>query len=326
MAAGPLSSQRLPDRWGAWPDVDALLDRLAPHLLTGPYVVQCPVPIDELAGLAADAVLAAFAFPSLGHDDVQRRVSIDVTDMIDALALAGVVERSGLDQASFDEVGRRRLGGLVSLTPAGVVTVRRLLEDAGYDAPVAGRLAEATATELLMGTDGCGFAGFWSELQAWRRRRSPGDALRELAAAAGGLDDPALRNLALAAMADIGGPAAEAEVRALAGRPEVRGAALCWLVDQGHEAHEALFVPAEPGPFVDVLAHRLVKGGPEAMVATLALAGTHEAQIALLATLWRSPSPATEAVLVALGDTHLSKAVAKAARKAAFQRRSCSTR
>lgn len=65
---------------GAWPDVDALLDRLAPHLLIGPYVVQRPVPIDELAGLAADAVLAAFVFPSLGDDDVQRRVSIDVTD------------------------------------------------------------------------------------------------------------------------------------------------------------------------------------------------------------------------------------------------------
>ena len=148
----------------------------------------------------------------------------------------------------------------------------------------------------------------------------------ELAAAAAALDDPALRNLALAAMADIGGSEAKAAVRALASQSAVRGAALCWLVDCGYEAPEVLFIPDEPGPFVDVLAHRLIKGGAEAMAATLALAGNHEAQIAVLKPLWRSPSPATEAVLVALGDTHPNKAVAKAARRAAFQRRSCSNR
>lgn len=326
MAAGPLSSQRLPDRWGAWPDVDALLDRLCVHLLIGPYVVQRPVPIDELAGLAADAVLDAFVFPSLDDDHVVRRVTIDVTDMIDALALAGVVERSGLDDDAFEEVGRRRLGGSVSLTPAGVVAVRRLLAAAGYDPPVAGRFARSTAAELLVGTEGEDFPVFWAELLAWRRRRSPNEAVRELAAAAAGLDDPALRNLALAAMADIGGPEAEAAVRTLTSDPGVRGAALCWLVDCDYEAPEVVFIPDEPGPFVDVLAHRLIKGGPEAMVATLELAGNHEAQIAVLKPLWRSPSPATEAVLVALGDNHPTKVVAKAARRVAFQRRSCSTR
>ena len=325
LAAGPLSSQRLPDRWGAWPDVDALLDRLCVHLLIGPYVVQRPVPIDDLAGLAAD-VLAAFVFPALDDDHLVQRVTIDVTDMIDALALAGVVERSGLDEGGVDEVGRRRLGGSASLTPAGVVAMRRLLAEAGYDTPVAGRFARSTAAELLVGTDGEDFPVFWAELQAWRRRRSPNEAVGELATAAAGLEDPALRNLALAAMADIGGFEAEAAVRTLASQPSVRGAALCWLVDCGYEPPEVLFIPDEPGPFVDVLAHRLIKDGPEAMVATLELAGNHEDQIAVLKPLWRSPSPATSAVLVALGDTHPTKAVAKAARRVAFQRRSCSAR
>jgi hypothetical protein len=84
--------------------------------------------------------------------------------------------------------------------------------------------------------------------------------------------------------------------------------------------------PATTGPFVDVLAQRLATAGPDAMAAALALAGSHEAQLALLARLWRSPSPATEAVLTALGRTHPSKVVAKAARRAVFQRRSWTTR
>ena len=37
--------------------------------------------------------------------------------------------------------------------------------------------------------------------------------------------------------------------------------------------------------------------------------------------LWRSPSPATEVVLAAIGDVHPVKVVAKSARKALFKRR-----
>ena len=327
MAIGPLRCQRLPDHWFAWPEVDELLDRFSVHLLAGPYALQRPVPIDDLAGVAAEAVLEAFAFPSLTDERVADRVALDVTDIVDALALAGVVERSGVEGvADAESAGRRRHGGAVSLTPAGVVTARRLLESAGYEAPRAGRFADATAAELLVGTNEGGFGALWGELEAWRRRRDPKDAVRQLAAAVVELDDPGLRNVALAAMADIDVDAAADEVRRLTAEAPVRGFALCWLVDHGFEDDDVLFDQDDPGPFVDVLAQRLVTGGPDAMAATLALAGNHEAQLALLVRLWRSPSAATEAVLTALGQTHASKVVAKAARRAVFQRRSWTNR
>ena len=47
----------------------------------------------------------------------------------------------------------------------------------------------------------------------------------------------------------------------------------------------------------------------------------YDAQTALLGSLWRSTSPATLPVLEAIGKMHTVKFVAKAARKAAFQRR-----
>ncbi len=71
-----------------------------------------------------------------------------------------------------------------------------------------------------------------------------------------------------------------------------------------------------------MLAHRLVTAGPAAMCEVLGLAGNHDAQVKTLAQLWRSPSSATDAVLAAIGETHPAKAVAKAARKGRFQRRS----
>lgn len=77
-----------------------------------------------------------------------------------------------------------------------------------------------------------------------------------------------------------------------------------------------------PGPFIDVLAHRFATGGREALTATLAVAGNHDDQVAAIAGLWRAPSPATLPVLEAIGKLHTVKFVAKAARKAAFQRRS----
>ena len=114
----------------------------------------------------------------------------------------------------------------------------------------------------------------------------------------------------------------EPEVRAVASLPERRGFALCWLVDHGLEEPEALFDPDDVSSFVDVLAHRLVTQGIDELCDTLALAGDHERQVALIGGLWRSPSPATELVLAALGETHPVKVVAKAARKALFKRRS----
>ena len=323
-AIGPLASQRDPDWWLAWPDVNELLDRFAVHLLAGPYVTQGPLPIDEMADVAVDAVLEAFEFPSLDDDQVARRVATDVIDIMDALELAGIVRRAGVVavEKPDDLAGRRRLGGCVELTPAGVAAAHRLLVAAGYDAPTAGRFSEASATELLLATDLDDFPVWWGEMRAWCGRRDAADAARELARAALELEDPALRNLALAVLGDLDLEIAGAEVRNLATVPGARGFALCWLVDHGLEDPKALFDPDDVSWFVDVLAHRLVTAGPDGLCETLALVGNHDRQIAVLAQLWRSPSRATDGILAAVGELHPAKIVAKAARKARFQRRS----
>lgn len=83
-----------------------------------------------------------------------------------------------------------------------------------------------------------------------------------------------------------------------------------------------LLDPDDVSSFVYVLAQRLVTGGPAGLCETLALAGSHDAQIRVIGLLSRSPSTATDAVMAAIGELHPTKAVAKAARKAQFQRRS----
>ncbi len=324
LAIGPLASQRDPDAWLAWPEVNEWLDHFVVHLLTGPYVAQRPMPIDELERVATDAVLAAFEFRALDDDRVERRVGTDVVDIMDVLALAGVVRRAGLPDPLDGEstAGRRRHGGTVELTAAGIATVHRLLVASGYDVPTAGRFTQSTATELFLGTDLDDFPMVWAELEAWRRRREPAQAAAELATAVRELADPALRNMALAMMGDIDLEVAGPEVRRLAAEPATRGFASCWLVDHGLEDPRALFDPSDVSWFVDVLAQRLVTAGADGLCDTLALAGSHDAQIEVIGRLWRSPSTATDNVLGAIGEIHPTKAVAKAARKAGFQRRS----
>lgn len=332
LSIGPLRALRDPSRWMAWPDVDELLDQFLLHLLSGPYVAQRPVPLAELASIAGEAVLEAFVFDNLSDDLVQQRVAADVVDIVDVLCLAGMMERVEVE-GDEDGVaggiaggavgrGRRRFGGSVLLTAAGVDATRRLLIAAGYDAPAAGQFADASATDLLTGTDLSDFPTLWGEVEAWRRRREPSEAVRELAEAAVALDDPALRQLALAVMADIDSAVAEPAVRKLAIEPAVRGFALCWLVDQGLEEEHTLFDSDDIFTFVDVLAHRLVTGGPDALIETLALVGSHESQIGVISQLWRSRSSATVVVLTAIGQCHPTRVVAKSARKAAFKCRS----
>jgi len=140
MTLGPLSSQRDPEGWLAWPQVVELLDHFAVHLLIGPYLAQCPLPIDDVARIATETVLDAFEFPYLEDSLVARHIGADVTDIMDALELAGMLRRldiAGADNGDADlGVRRRRHGGNVELTAAGVATTHRLLVEAGYDAPM----------------------------------------------------------------------------------------------------------------------------------------------------------------------------------------------
>ncbi len=318
LAIGPLTSQRQPSRWLHWPEVDRLLDDVSVHLLAGPYGVEGGIPLERVAEAASATVFDTFEFRA-GTELVRDCIGADVVDIMDAFEQAGIVRRVGADPAP---PGRRRFGGSVELTPAGTVVARRLLAERGYEVPVAGRFVGASAVDLLQGTDDDDFAVVDAELRAWRAARRPEEAAAQMADAARSVDDPALANLALAALAEIGIEVSEPYVRALAADSPVRGFARCWLVDHGLAADDSLFDRSDIDAFVDVLAHRGVTMGPEAVVAALEVVGDHRSQLAVIDQMWRVPSPAAEMALVVLGEAHPSKVVAKAARKARFKRRS----
>jgi hypothetical protein len=318
MAIGPLSSQRFPDNWFAWPEVDKVLDTVSAHLLIAPYGAQSPFPLEDIAATATGVVLDAFSF-QMEDDKVAQRVTTDVTDIMDVFELAGIVRR--IDTTDPGD-SRRRSGGSVVLTPAGVVAARRLLADAGYETPTAGRFADASALELLTGTDGEDFTAVYGEVMAWRAARQPGEAAAQMADAVRSVEDPALANLGLAILAEIGVEVAEPYVRELVSEPGLRGFALCWLVDEGLAEEDELFDPADVHGFADVLGRRMITGGPDSLVATLALVGDHGRQVEVINRLWNAPSPVTDVVLMAIAEVHSVKVVAKSARKALFKRRS----
>jgi hypothetical protein len=318
MAIGPLSSQRFPDNWFAWPEVDDVLDKVSAHLLIAPYGAQSAFPLEDIAATATGVVLEAFRF-QMEDDKVARRVTTDVSDIMDAFELAGLLTR--IDTTDPGD-SRRRSGGSVVLTPAGVICVRRLLADAGYDAPTAGRFADAGAADLLLGTDGEEVTAVYGEVMAWRAVRPPAEAAAEMAAAVRSIGDPALANLGLAILGEIGVEIAEPHVRALLAEPGVRGFALCWLVDQGLAEEDELFDPGDVHGFVDILGQRMVTGGPDSLVATLALVGDHGKQVDVINRSWNAPTPVTNLVLTGIAEVHPVKVVAKSARKALFKRRS----
>ncbi len=232
LAIGALSCQRSPD-W--WPDVNRLLDDFVVHLLTGPYVAQGPLPIEDLADMATEAVLDTFRFTRWGDEEVARSVASDVVDMVDVLELAGVVRRHGAAVPEEDAWLRRRQGGTVELTPAGVAITQRWLQEMGCDSPVAGQFVHATATDLFKATAGDDLPEVWGEVKAWIAGRSPAEAAAGLAAAVRELPDIGLSQLALAVMGELDPEVAGAEVRRLATDPGARGFALCWLVDHNLE-------------------------------------------------------------------------------------------
>ncbi len=317
---GPVSARYPGNAWRFWPALDQMMDAIAVHLLVPPYAAGGPVPLDVVVDLAEQMVLGAFSFGDGSAGELSGPILRVVRTLMDSLELAGVVRltRAADGEDSGEQVRHEEIG----LTPAGMVAVHRRLVDAGFDAPVAGRFADACAADLLVGTDTDDFAALTAEMEAWRLRRTPEQAVTELADAVRRLADPELRNLALAAMTDIGPELAVPHVRKLADDRVARGFALSWLADRGMLAERQLYEPDDPDSFADVLLHRLINGQVEAMLASLALAGDDASQARLAGEIGRSAAASAEPVLAVIGRDHPSKTVAKAARKALFVWRS----
>lgn len=212
--------------------------------------------------------------------------------------------------------------GMVRLTALGAHGVRARLLDAGITAPLTGDLAGQGAETLLDTVTGYPEAAARDEVEEWLDRRDPVAAARELLAAGRG-DDPAapLRRLGCQQALALIGREAEPALREVLDDRHLGGLARVWLAEHGATGVPE---PSEEMVFwltVDTLAAQLGADGDSAELEelVLGLVGQHGA---FFDTAWRVDHPATGEVLEAMGRLHPDRAVAKAARQAAYKARS----
>lgn len=212
-----------------------------------------------------------------------------------------------------------RDGGL-ALTPLGVWGVRELLLADGFVAPLVGELADVPAADLVAGLTWHRSDTADEEIDGWLARRAPEDAAGELLEVMR-TGTPGARNLAAAVLERVG-PQAAGAVRDAARDAPVRPYALLWLSRNGDpdaELSRAEYV----WMFVDSLAGMMESADPdEAVRAALAQTPPDADMGALIDDVRRAEHPDAIDVLEALGDHHPDKALAKAARTAAYKARS----
>jgi hypothetical protein len=117
------------------------------------------------------------------------------------------------------------------------------------------------------------------------------------------------------------GPEAESEVRQLLTIDSLRPQAQLWLVQHGFEDSSSLSPETLQTDMIEAIAVEIDDDGPVAATAMFQSLGPEEEQAHLIERLVAADHPRTSEVLETIGHHHPSKPVAKAARKAAFKRR-----
>lgn len=289
-----------------------------------------PVPLPALAA----SVIVPDDMPEPTNDVLQQvsDAMMRLDDRFRLLEPAGLVEYQPVDEALLaegdeepappqDDTDVTRYG-VVRLTPLGLYGLRARLLEAGFDAPAVGDLTDKGADVLLDRTAVFPPAAAHAETEQWLARRDPLDAARELLAAARGTDENApLRRLQCQQALSLVGVSAEPALREVLDDAELGGLARVWLTEHGATDVPQ---PSEAMIFwltIDTVAAQLAAEGHSEELQALVegLAGQHSG---FFATAWRVEHPATADVLEAMGRLHPDKAIAKAARKAAFKARS----
>ncbi|WP_217254239.1 hypothetical protein [Streptomyces sp. AC602_WCS936] len=289
-----------------------------------------PVPLPALA--ASVIVPSDMGEPT---NDVLEQVSdamMRLDDQFRLLEPVGLVAYRPVDEALMADADEEPAApdddadvtryGMVRLTPLGLYGLRTRLQEAGFDAPVVGDLADKGADVLLDGTAPFPPAAAHAETELWLAGRGPLDAARELLAAARGTDPGApLRRLRCQQALSLVGTEAEPALREVLDDPELGGLARVWLTEHG-----ARDVPAPPQEMVfwltiDTVAAQLAAEGNSDELRAL-VEGLAQQHSGFFDTAWRVGHPATPDVLEAMGRLHPDKKVAKEARKAAFKARS----
>lgn len=245
------------------------------------------------------------------HRDLVAR---GIVDALSRLAQLGVVR---LDDLPDEDDRRAEVAGTAHLTPLGTWVVQRVAAPA-MPAPVAGALADLDADELLRRAVDLAEDLARLEVRNWVERR--GDGGPEALVAALPSASEAARGVAFSVLLGLG-PAAVQAVEPLKEHPELAAFRTVLRVD-ALAATEAEMVAADPEQWIRLLGAVLELRGPHAVSVWAGTAAGERGLLAVLDAAWRVQLPQTGAVLDALASTTADKAVAKAARKAAYKLRS----
>jgi len=228
--------------------------------------------------------------------------------------------------AVTEDANEDEAAATVTLTPLGRYGVREQLLDVGFDVRVVGHLAHATAAELLAGLESAAYDEdrLRAEGDAWVAGRDPGTAAEQLLAAAetaAAGPRGAVFGLLLDRVASVSEAAAESVLAAVHATATGGGLAAAharlWLANANQS--EPALPPVEDLRLLVVDALAALLPEPEHLLDQLAQMGTGQPE--QVAELWRVEHPDVLAVLEAVGKSP-DRAVAKAARKAAFRCRS----
>ena len=318
MEIGPSSLYLRHNEKDWWTQLSAIVDSLSAELLALPYASPEPVELATVALFIGDLVVSGWSV-QFDEDQVREWISSDVTAIVDSFVLCGLLRREGNVKT---HAWRRSEGGVVTVTPAGSVTARRLLIDAGFDAPLLGGLVDASALELLRAIEDADGEIALGEAVAWFRARSPEAAIDELVLALYELNDPGMENLLMSLVCELDPWRGEECLRGLRSVPKFAGAAAYWLHEHEFIDEDELYDAASAFAFVDTLALSMIHDGPGGLLKSLALVGDASSQAEFIDTVWRAPSSATMVILVAVSKLHPDKRVSKAARKSTFKRES----
>ncbi|WSQ08237.1 hypothetical protein OG604_10970 [Streptomyces sp. NBC_01231] len=309
--------------------LDGVLGNLYLLTVTEDGPAEGPVPLPALA--ASVIVPSDMGEPT---NDVLEQVSdamMRLDDQFRLLEPVGLVEYQPVDEtlmadteeepAALDDTDLSRYG-MVRLTPLGRYGLRARLQEAGFEAPAVGDLADKGADALLDGTATFPPTAAHAETERWLARRDSLAAARELLAAARGLDAGApLRRLRCQQALSLVGDEAEPALREVLDDPELGGLARVWLTERGAPDVPA---PSEDLVFwltVDTVAAQLAAEGNSDELREL-VEGLAQQHSGFFTAAWRVDHPAAADVLEAMGRLHPDKRIAKEARKAAFKARS----
>ena len=315
--SGPVSLRRSGGRWGPGA-LTKVVDEGAVYLLALLWAVPDIMRFDELFELVVEACEAQLSFPVVGSvESRRRRIRVEVDELFDVLAEAGLVVRADEQTPADDHGGVDRTGGTLALSRLARAALAPVLSSRGFHIPVPGELAGGPLIDLFA------VIGSWHpersrvEFDAWVQLHSPEEAVDELAGALAEYTDPQWPVAALDLAGRLGPVLEERAVRKMLETP-ARGHALGWLAEHGDRDTE--FEPVA-----------MLRAGVELM--SMHAGGDSDEEFlelirgiddlgGFIEEVWPLPVPGALVVLEGIARVHPDKATAKAARKAVFRHRS----